>query len=67
MSQGLSKTILEILNKSDIMLRQLLNIFLFFPPGFLSLTMNNAIGLVLFLAQLFISVICISTFHAHLS
>lgn len=47
------------------MLRQLLNIFLFFPSGFLSLTMNNAIGLVLFLAQLFISVICISTFHAH--
>lgn len=66
MSQDLSKTILEILNKSDIMLRQLLNIFISHPPGFLSLTMNNAI-VVLFLAQLFISVICISTFHAHLS
>lgn len=54
MSQRLSKTILEILNKSVIMLRQLLNIFLFFSPGFLSLPMNNALGVVLFLALLFI-------------
>lgn len=31
MSQDLSNTILEILNKSDIMLRQLLNIFISLP------------------------------------